>query len=82
MKLTEFIDGLQARLISLAGVVHEDERLQAKHRLLVVLHYDLLKTLSLLIGNDDAYPLAVAMDIVAEIEQTSKEMAALKETRA
>jgi hypothetical protein len=82
MKLTDFIDGLQDRVLRLAAVDYGDEKLQAKHRVLVVLHYDLLRTLSLLIGNEDSYPLAVAMDIVAEIEQTSKEMAALREARA
>ena len=82
MKLTEFIDGLKIRLVGLTDVAYDDEKLQAKHRLLVVLHYDLLKTLSLLVGNEDPYPLVVAMDIVSEIEQTSKEMAALRENGA
>jgi hypothetical protein len=82
MKLTDFIDGLKIRLMSLSDVVYGDEKLPAKHRLLVVLHYDLLKTLSLLVGNEDPYPLVVAMDLVSEIEQTSKQMAALRENGA
>jgi hypothetical protein len=82
MKLTDFIDGLKDRLLNLAATHFEDDELQAKHHLLVGLHYELLKTMSLLQRGDDPYPLVVAIDIVQDIEQTSKEMVVLRETRA
>jgi hypothetical protein len=53
MKLTDFIDGLKDRLLNLAATHFEDDELQAKHHLLVGLHYELLKTMSLLQRGDD-----------------------------
>jgi hypothetical protein len=81
VKLTEFIAGLKDKVLNLAAMHFDDVELQAKHRLLVMLHCDLLKTMSLLHRSGDLYPLVIALDIVSEIEQLSKEMAAMRETR-
>jgi len=72
--LPELLDGLRHQVLRLAGTRYQDVALQAKHQRLVRQHHELIRTLSLMLRNPDLYPLAIAVDIVAEIQDSAREL--------
>jgi hypothetical protein len=72
--LPAFIDRLRHQVHRLAEIRYSDAALQAKHKRLVVQHYELIRTLSLMLRNPDPYPLAVAFDMVGEIQDSSRQL--------
>jgi len=77
MVLPEAIDRLRHLVLSMRDVRHADPQLQAEHNRLIDQHYELIRTLSLMLRNPDPYPLAVAIDMAAEIDDPSGELAKL-----
>jgi hypothetical protein len=72
--LPDLLDRLRHQVLQLAGTHYEDVALQAKHQRQVAQHYELIRTLSLMLRKPDLYPLAVALDILAEIQDLSTEL--------
>jgi hypothetical protein len=77
MMLPEVIDKLRHLVLSIRDVRYTDAQLQAEHNRLVGQHYELIRTLSLMLRNPDLYPLAVAIDIAGEIDDPTAELAKL-----
>jgi hypothetical protein len=77
MMLPEVIDKLRHLVLSIRDVRYADAQLQAEHNRLVGQHYELIRTLSLMLRNPDPYPLAVAIDMAAEIDDPSGDLAKL-----
>jgi hypothetical protein len=48
--------------------------IQAQHKRLIGQFHELIRMLSLMLRNSDSYPLAVALDMAAEIQETSSEL--------
>jgi hypothetical protein len=69
----QMIDELRHEVLRLADISYNDGELQNKHKRLVGQLHELIRTLSLMLRNPDSYPLAVAFDIVAEIDELSRE---------
>jgi hypothetical protein len=74
MMLYQMIDELRHAVLRLAALSYNDGALQAKHKRLVGQTYELIRTLSLMLRNPELYPLAVAFDMAAEIEELSSEL--------
>jgi hypothetical protein len=74
MILYQMIDELRHEVLRLAGIRYNDAALQAKHKRLVGQTNELIRTLSLMLRNPDPYPLPVAFDMVAEIEELSSDL--------
>src|SRR4051812_39845202 len=81
MMLPEAIDRLRHLVLSIRDVRHADPQLQVEHDRQVGQHYELIRTLSLMLRNPDPYPLAVAIDMAAEIHDPSGELAELLSAR-
>jgi hypothetical protein len=71
--LPELLDRLRHQVLRLAGTRYQDVALRAKHHRYVAHHYELIRTLSLMLRKPDLYPLAVAIDILAELQGISTE---------
>src|SRR4051794_35464613 len=77
MMLPEVIDKLRHLVLGIRDVRYADAEHQAEHDRLVAQHSELIRTLSLMLRNPDPSPLAVAIDIAAEMDDPSGEVGQL-----
>jgi hypothetical protein len=77
MNMSEFVEQLTDKVRQLSKVSYEGPCIQFKHKLLLEQHVELIDMMQLALANDDAYPLAVALDMVDELRYSTKELAAL-----
>ena len=82
MTLPDFLDELKNKIRQLSEISFAAPNIQAKHELLLEQHFELLDTIALAAESTDNYPLFVALDMMNEIRDSTKELAKLLKARA
>jgi hypothetical protein len=78
--LPEVIDKLRHVVLELRDRRCADAQLQPEQNRFVGQHYELIRTLSLMLTNLGPYPLAVAIEILQDMKDASGELALLEVT--